>query len=412
MTFTPQPRPDPPAGGGFRQYQADFAGELDGLSASVRPDALVLDPNIAYSLGPVAEGDDSDGPIAWAWRVRVASNGDVLLSRENDTRDAWGAETLLFTITGALPTEVDLTFEQAGRAVVCAERPTGALGASEVWLYYLNPIVPGFVFENFGAGRTPRVILDNPGNPDVSDVLWLYINPLTAALELRQQRDRYLVVYPGPSLASIAELALEETLWTEDNRLRVVMSRRNATAGTYTIELLDSTLYPFILPSEDAVRAAHPAIGTGELRRTLLSYGPEPFGDPGVSEDGIVRADGARAAHPSVLNTSTLLGNDIIIDDVSTPARLPATDAARPSHPSVLNTSTLAVPIIAITDVSTPARLRVEDAVRPAHPTVVAAGSSLVVVLITITQTGSPQLTAEDAFRPAHPAVLNTSTLA
>lgn len=409
MTFTGKPRPTPAAGtGGLRQFQADFAnGALRGLDATARPDALVLPPRIAYALGPRALGDLTDGPIAWAWRVRVSDAGQVLIARENDARTAWGAETVVFTITAPLPTEIDLAFEQSGNVSVCAQRPTGAGDTPEVWLYYLNPLLLGFVFQSFGPGRTPRLVLDNPATPSESDVLLVYLNPVADRLELRQQRDRFAVVFPGP-VSPVTDVFLEEVAITIDNRIRCVFSRRNPVTGTYSIELLDSTLYPFVLASEDGARAGHPAITGGDVRRTLLSYGPEPFGRPSISEDGLVPAEGATPGHPATLPTSTLGGNEIIITGTGNP-RLPPEDGARPQHPAALPSTTLRDPIITIIGTGNP-QLRPEDGTRPGAPEVLPS-SLLGASLIAVTGTGSPRLQPEDAARPAAPTVLPTSTL-
>jgi hypothetical protein len=365
-----------------------------GLSRDVRPDALVLDPTIAYALGPVAEGDGSQGPVAWAWRLRVVA-GAVRLARETAARDGWGPETTLFTVTGAPCIEVDLAFEQSGRAVVTMQRNTGAGGSPEVWLYYFNAFLTGFVFESFGPGRTPRVVLDNPQTPNESDVLLLYLDPVADRLRARQQRDRYLLVYDTP-LTDVAQLFLEELLVTVDNRIRCVLSVRDPAAGTYTLRLLDSTLYPFLLPAEDGVRLQHPSVASAALQRALLSAGPPPFGVLTVSEDGTVEVDAVRVLHPAALGTSSLL--DPIVSVALNPE-----DAVRPQHPAVANTSTLGTPIITIA-------LNPEDALRPLHP--VAQGtSSLIDVVIVVGQTGPNRLPAEDALRPLHPAVLATSTL-
>jgi hypothetical protein len=390
MPFSQTPRPPLSGGGGLRQYQADFIGTLVNASKTARPDAVVLDPLTAYTTGPKAIGDQSDGPTAWVWRVRV-SGFDVLIARENAARNGWDAEAILFTFTGVAPVDVDMSFEQAARAVVCMARPTGALGASQIWLYYFDSTVPGFVFSSFGVGRTPRVVLDNPQTPNESDVLLVYLDMTADRLRLRQQRDRYLTAYDSP-LTGVADMFLEELVLTVDNRIRCVLTVRDVASGTYTFRLLDSTLYPFTLAVEDAFRPAHPGIlATSTVRRALLSAGPPPFGTPSVSEDALVDPDAFRPSHPVVLNTSAV-GAPLIVHLVF------PDDAFRPSHPAVLNTSAIGVPLIVHL-------VFPDDAFRPSHPVVL--NSSLL---------GSPLIQnmvfPDDAFRPGHPVLLNTSTLA
>ena len=58
---------------GVREYQIDFETEghqLDGLSTTRRPDAASLDYRTAFTMGPVALGDTSEGLIEWTWRAR------------------------------------------------------------------------------------------------------------------------------------------------------------------------------------------------------------------------------------------------------------------------------------------------------------------------------------------------------
>lgn len=409
--IVPQPRPALAATGGLRQRQQEFVdnGTLVGLNATVRPDALVLDPLTAYTTGPKALGDQSDGPTAWVWRARVVGL-TVQLARENDTRTGWNADAMLFVFTGAAPSEIDVAFEQSSRAVVSMQRATGAGSAPEVWLYYFNAIALGYEFVSFGNGRTPRLILDNPQTPNSSDVLLAYLNPVADRLELRQQRDRYLTAYAGP-LTGVVNLYLEEIVLTTDNRVRCIFAVRDPALGTYTVQLLDSVLYPFVLPAEDAIRPAHPIMrNTSTLIRALLSAGPSPFGVVDVSEDAAFDVEAVRPGHPALLVTSALVVPLILITDVSSPARLFVEDALRPAHPTLLVTSTLEAPIILITGVSSPARLFVEDAFRPTHPLLL--GSSVLFdPLIIVDQSSAARLPPEDAIRPAHPLLLNTSTL-
>lgn len=404
MTITPEPRPAPATTSGTRQRQADFTGALGGLSATARPDALVLDPLIAYALGPVAVGDGSQGPTAWAWRVRATAT-QVLLARETATRDGWEPETVLFTYAGAPILEVDLAFEQQGNVVVCAQRNTGPAASAEVWLYFLDATVPGFVFTSLGGGRTPRCVLDNPQNPAESDVLVAYLDEVADRLRLRQQRDRYAIVYDTP-LTAIGSFFLEELVMSADNRLRGVLSRRDAATGTYSLQFLDSVLYPFVLPAEDAVSPSVPVVlVTSTFEQVLfdIEIGPE------TSPVRLPVEDALEAAAPLIDATSTLGEPVLIITPDSSPLRLPAEDGLRGAWPVVLATSTLVLPIVLI-DATTDPRLVPEDAIRPAHPTLLAT-SLLLQVVILVQAATNPRLVPEDAIRPAHPTILATSTL-
>jgi hypothetical protein len=157
---------------GPREVQADFntPGHVrSGLDLTRRPDAIILDPLVAYSMGPIALGDASAGPQNRPWRARATAT-QVLVSRANDANTAWEAETVLFNYAGAPIVEMDLAFEQLARAVIAAERD------GEIWVYWFDPILGDFIFQNFGDGRTPRCMLDNPADPSDSDVIVFYFS--------------------------------------------------------------------------------------------------------------------------------------------------------------------------------------------------------------------------------------------
>lgn len=186
-----------------REYQDDFVTpeyEVDGASVVLRPDAVVVDHQTAFTLGPVAISDPSGGLVACVWRVRLVGQ-EVHVCRANASGNGWQPETVLFSIDDGLGpvTELDFAFEQTGNPVVCCERPTGEGGASEIWIYFYDATVPGNVFRNFGAGRTPRAILDRPLEIADSDVEVFYISDSKGRIVYRQQRDRYEVEIDTPA---------------------------------------------------------------------------------------------------------------------------------------------------------------------------------------------------------------------
>jgi hypothetical protein len=156
-----------------------------------RPDAISSNYLFAHSWGPVQLGDFSQGLYNRPWRVRADNDTKKFyLARANDANTAWEAETEVFTFVGADIIEMDACFDQQGRVFVCAERATGAGGASEIWAYFLDPFVPGYVFVQKATGRTPRCILDDVVDTALGDVLMFYVNPVNGVC-WRQQRDRY-----------------------------------------------------------------------------------------------------------------------------------------------------------------------------------------------------------------------------
>jgi hypothetical protein len=70
----------------------------------------------------------------------------------------------------------------------------------------------------------------------------------------RQQRDAYAVQILTPK-TGVSNLFVEEAFRTDDFRIAVIMSRRNVGAGTYTLERLESALYPVLLHDIDQLKA-------------------------------------------------------------------------------------------------------------------------------------------------------------
>ena len=240
---------------GPRRTQAEFdtpSHQLLRASIDRRPDAVSFDYLWSFAYGPVAISDVSAGIRDRPWYVRCEGL-DVYIARANDANDGWEAETLLFSYTGAAIVELDLAFEQAGRAVVVAERPTGTAGAPELWIYWFDPML-GFVFQNFGEGRTPRCILDEPDFTSESDVLVFYINDTDDEVKMRVQREEYATDHAVP-ITDVAEKFLEDVVKVSDSRIRVVASVRDAMAGTYTLESLESTLYPIAWGPDEVASA-------------------------------------------------------------------------------------------------------------------------------------------------------------
>jgi len=193
-------------------------------------------------MGPVAIGDVSEGPIAYPWRARVdydegLNKSDIYLARANAGNTDWEAETLLTTIFDRID-EMDLGFEQAARAVVCVE-----IGL-RVFLYWFDPFAADFVFTDFDAGRTPRVILDDPLNVADSDILFFYISDTDDTVKYRLQRERYQIAADVP-ITDIQNKFLEDVFRTQDNRVAISYSVRNIVTGRYSLDRLESTLYPF-----------------------------------------------------------------------------------------------------------------------------------------------------------------------
>lgn len=229
-----------------REFEADFdtaTATLVGVSVTKRPDAVSFDYLTSFSLGPVAIADVSEGARARAWKAE-AINGEVYLSRESDTGDSWDSPVRLFGYSG-VAVEIDLAFEQAGRAVVALEI------ADHLWLYWYDPtILPSgsFVLQDFGVGRNPRTLLDDPFDTSNSDVLVFYI--AGDEIVYRQQRDRYATEI-GTGTTGLTNKFLEDAVRTTDRRVGILISVRNTSTGRYSFARLDSVLYPITLDADN-----------------------------------------------------------------------------------------------------------------------------------------------------------------
>lgn len=220
---------------------------FSGTSKTRRPNAVSFDYQTAFSPGPRAIGDSTLGIVNRAWRVRVDTSNNVFIAAASDDNLSWQAETLLFSFAGAPCLEVDLAFEQAARPVVVMERATGAAGASEVWIYWYDPRITGFTFADFGAGRTPRVILDYPPDVSSSDVQVFYMK-LNAGIMRRQQRDLYAVEYVTVVVSDLNAF-LDDVAYTRSFQVACIWSADNTGNGQYTLHRMESV--PFPIPVKD-----------------------------------------------------------------------------------------------------------------------------------------------------------------
>src|SRR5690606_26034351 len=138
--------------------------------------------------------------------------------------------------------------------VVCMERATGVSGASEVWIWFYDPTIPGMVLRNFGAGRTPRALLDRPLEVPDSDVCVFYVAD-QGRIAYRQQRDRYAVEILTP-IEATGNTFLEDAGKRQDRRVALILSERDPISGTYSLRTATTTLFPIAADTE-AVEPIH-----------------------------------------------------------------------------------------------------------------------------------------------------------
>ena len=230
-----------------REFEAEFETETHTLggegTTDLRPDSVAMNRLTAFSIGPIAIGDASQGARSRVWYARVDNDlGKVFVARQSDAGTDWDAEIELFSFIGVVD-EMDMAFEQAGRPVVALQI------AGNIHLYWFNPLVSLFQLTNFDSGRTPAVLLDNPADTANSDVLLFYIRDASAKVVYRQQRDRYNVRYDTPYLTDSNDF-IQKLIRTTDNRVAGLIVVRNTVTGRYSLDRVETTLYPFILEVE------------------------------------------------------------------------------------------------------------------------------------------------------------------
>lgn len=267
---------------GVREFLAEWASYVTlsaGLSIFRRPDAISLNYQICYTPGPVNLGDVTAGALNRIWRC-YTEPGRVLIQRANDYNDGWEAASQIFAFTEPELTEIDAAFNQSAQVFVCAERPTGADGAAEVWIYWFDPTIPDYVFQNIGDGRSPRVALDDFQNVSNSDLILFYFKS-SGELVYRIQRERYQFEHATP----VIELGgyVEDVYQSSGFRLTVLYSIRNSVTGSYQLRKLVTTLYDFTVASEAATLFTSVVAITNVTE--IITYGEIPPEDGFVTEE-------------------------------------------------------------------------------------------------------------------------------
>lgn len=274
--------PPPPPEPGNREYRRDFESvghHVDGTTTERRVDAIVPTYLVAHSVGPTLL-ESASGAESALWRARADGNAVYLCQASGGT---WGPETLLTTATGSAPiAELDLAFNEAGKPVLVAERPTGSGGAAEVWIYFYNDhyLIDAYVWQGLGAGTSPRCCSDyfppTVSGPDICppeiDVQVVYMKP-NVGMRRREESDRFVADNPTP-LAWSPMRRLHRFVRTVDRRLSVWYSQRNLRTGRYIVGRVDSVPCPdarllrpnlveWSSPANDVMRALGPGAWSG-----------------------------------------------------------------------------------------------------------------------------------------------------
>lgn len=253
---------------GRREYLADFAdGDVFGTSFLRRPDAVSRSMLNAFAPGPRALNDPTEGLLVKGWYCRCDNTEKKLYLGEakDQIRLGWHDEVEWFTFTGDIIQELDFAFDQNGAPVLVAQR------SNSLWIYYFKPSAGEYVFEDFGAGLYPKVLLDNPFHVDDSDLLVWY--SAGGFLTYRKQRDLYVSSNPTAIGLSGAQY-VEGTVVDDLLRIHVIFSTRNAGAGTWSLERMTSELYPYYAPPEYML--ASNRVIAALVETVLIIYTPPP----------------------------------------------------------------------------------------------------------------------------------------
>lgn len=253
---------------GIREFSADFAQDLEpNVSLTRRPGALTLDYLTCFTIGPKNLADTTAGAVDRAWKIRYdAPTKSFYAARANDTNTDWLPETFLFTHVGDPFDEIDAAFDQQAHIVVAGQR-TG-----HVWIYYFNGLIGDFAFEDFGSGRTPKILLDNPFDVSNSDVLVFYIDDAANKIKFRQQRDRYLVAYDTPAAGDLVNSYIEDAIRSRDYRIHVYWSTRHDLTGKYTLDHIETTMFPAPIWPEGFIKLTAELVAGGTLAKILLIF--------------------------------------------------------------------------------------------------------------------------------------------
>lgn len=141
------------------------------------PESLVLDDLNDYELGGVALNDPSQGLDVQNWTLRYDQSRVIVKPEVGD-------ETILFSRDSI--TALSLAFDQNMRPYVAYE------AHGELYLWWWDSSINERVTTNFGAGKNPRLTLDDKRSNQSarSDIIFAYIDS-NYNLCYRQQRDRF-----------------------------------------------------------------------------------------------------------------------------------------------------------------------------------------------------------------------------
>lgn len=241
---------------------------FDGTSITKRQPAISLDYLTAYDMGPVETGDVSEGLFARAWRIYLEEDTKIYLEAANEDNSDWsGSPELLFDASSEISEEIkeiDLTFDQLGRPFVAYEQD------SRVWIWWFDPQLQETTIREVTDGRNPRCFLDERRTAfsEISDIILVYINDSSDAIEWREQRDRFNGAFTTTVTGDLSDTFVETVFKTTGNRFRIVYSEFQPTFSGYLLKAVDSELYPITIGPEEV--ETNVKISEGILKQIIV----------------------------------------------------------------------------------------------------------------------------------------------
>ena len=133
-------------------------------------------------VGPVALSDSSEGLNSYLWNLEYSSP-NFLINRDGQT------QTTLFSDSPV--SEISLTFDQTANPFVAYEKSGG------VYIYWFDPLIPGFTADNIASGVEPRCYLDVREGPTIATIIVAY--RVGSECRYRLSSDRYMIEYTVPN---------------------------------------------------------------------------------------------------------------------------------------------------------------------------------------------------------------------
>jgi hypothetical protein len=182
------------------------------------------------SFGPSAIEDVAEGLLVKAWYARADADGIMVYLCPSEGAE-WGDEELILDLSEGAPAEaLSLTFDADGRPVLVVEA-----GGNLLVRFWTGG---SYTYTALGAGISPQIVHQAPDSELWAEIVLLYEG--TSAICYRLGSEDYATEHETTSVLA-ANQHIERVILDADNRLHLILSTRDAVAGTYTLTRITST---------------------------------------------------------------------------------------------------------------------------------------------------------------------------